>query len=65
MSWFSYHLFRKQLQQYFQLMQSLPSWKFHIIKARKASNLDKITELISKPCHKNKYFPMNIDLRLQ
>ena len=39
--------------------------KLHIIKADKASNLNKRTELISKSPHKNKYFLKNIDLRLQ
>ena len=39
--------------------------KLHIIKADKASSLNKITELISKFCHEYKYCLMNIDLRLQ
>ena len=39
--------------------------KLHIIKADKARNLNKRTELISKCRHENKYFLANIDLRLQ
>ena len=39
--------------------------KLHIIKADKTSNINKRTELISKCHHQNKYFLMNIDLRLQ
>jgi len=35
------------------------------MKADKASNLNKSTELISKCRHENKYFLMNIDLRFQ
>ena len=38
--------------------------KLHIIKADKACNLNKRNELISKCRHENKYFLMNIDLRL-
>ena len=36
--------------------------KLHIIKADKARNLNKRTELISKCRHENKYFIANIDL---
>ena len=39
--------------------------KLHIIKADKARNLNKRTELISKCRHENKYFLVNNDLRLQ
>ena len=38
--------------------------KLHIIKADKACNLNRRNELISKCRHENKYFLMNIDLRL-
>ena len=52
------------LQQYFQTMQPLNE-KLHILKANKACNLNKTNELISKCHHENKYFLMNIDLKLQ
>jgi len=39
--------------------------KLHIIKADKASNLNKRNELIFKCLQENKYFLMNTDLRLQ
>ena len=44
-----------------------PTKKHHVIKADKASNfkLNKRTELISKCRHEDKYFLINIDLRLQ
>ena len=42
-----------------------PTEKLYIIKADKASNLNKRTELISKCCHENKYSLVNINTRLQ
>ena len=39
--------------------------KLYIIKADKASNLNKTAELIPKCCHENKYSLVNIDIRLQ
>ena len=60
-----YHLFSKHLQQYFQQCNLCLTEKLYIIKADKASNLNKRTELISICRYEKKYSLVNINTRLQ